>query len=447
MKMANIEKLLNSYRQDLDNIEIPEDMEMKMRESLSKVSKRRRTLSLRKIAVFTVILFLVGYNFDTLAYYGRKFIGYDNVMSGTLKELDELGEGQIIDKSYKFENGVSITLEGIMLDDNNLIVFYTVYAPDGNVEDVFSNLRVDLEGAFNDIYGYSGHGEFNEDGTEMKWIATFDKPKFYESNMKLKAILTGYIDETGVIEFKLDRNKAMGHTLRIPINTKIEVGQRKVEIEELLSSPTSTVIKGQIQNIIELGIDHIKGERFMPDSIDLALIADGEEVQTLGSGISTDMKGVNFEIKYDALPKDTKRIDVELISFSGFEDVGETFNIEKGDSNEVLSILDREIDIVDVFELEGNTYIEITTDEDFNLSYINLIMDGVEVEPERTIPGEYEEEEEIEIDSLNNVSKRTKLKYTRTIEFKGIGENLQLEIERVKLNREYNEIIYTYEEK
>lgn len=445
--MADIETLLSSYKDELDKLEVPEDMENKLRNSLDRIPGRRRIKNLKRVAVFIVALFFIGYNLDALAYYGRKFIGYDNIMNGTLKKLDELGEGQGIGKTYEFKNGVSITLDGIMLDDNNLVAFYTVYDPDGNVEDVFRNLRVELEGAFNYNYGYSGQGEFNEEGTEMLWIATFDKPKFYEKNMKLKFELTGDIRETGVIEFKLNRNKAMGHTLNIPINTEVEIGQRRIEIKELLASPISTVIKGQIQNIMELGIDHVKGERFMAENIEIALLADGNEVQVLGSGITTDMRGINFEIRYDALPKDTKRIDIKLISLSAFEDIKETFELNKGKGNDNISILDTEIIINDIYESEGNTYMKVTTYEDLILSQIRLVMDGVEVEPERTISGQYEKEEEVEIDSLNSIRPRTKFRNTRIIEFKGTGENLELKINRVKLNRNYHEVIYTYEEK
>src|SRR5690606_30138535 len=132
--MQDIEKLLKSYKDELDKMETPEDMEIRLRKSLDGLPNKRRVRTLKRLAVFIVVLFLIGYNFDALAYYGRKFMGYENIMNGTLKELDELGEGQAINKSYEFKNGVKITLDGIMLDDNNLIAFYTIYAPEGNVD-------------------------------------------------------------------------------------------------------------------------------------------------------------------------------------------------------------------------------------------------------------------------------------------------------------------------
>lgn len=43
---------------------------------------------------------------DTLAFYGKKLIGYESVMNGTLKELNQLGKGQIIGKSHTFSRGI-----------------------------------------------------------------------------------------------------------------------------------------------------------------------------------------------------------------------------------------------------------------------------------------------------------------------------------------------------
>lgn len=432
--MQDIEKLLKSYKDELDKMETPEDMEIRLRKSLDGLPNKRRVRTLKRLAVFIVVLFLIGYNFDALAYYGRKFMGYENIMNGTLKELDELGEGQAINKSYEFKNGVKITLDGIMLDDNNLIAFYTIYAPEGNVDEVYMNLTMKLEGLFNHNYPYSGHGEISEDKTEMKWVTSFHSPRFYEKNMKLKFLLAGHMQEMGEIKFRLDRKKAMGRTLKLPIDTEVEVGQKRLEIKELLASPTSTVIRGQIQNIGQLVSDTIKGERFRPQSIGLSLLADGKEVQSSGSGITTDMKGIYFETRHDALPIDTKRIDIKLNSLTGYVDMDEVFMIEKGRQNKNISILDREIAINNVYESEGNTYVELTYDADLVLSLIRLRIDGVEVGPKDVIAGQYTKEGK-------------DIKYSETIVFEGTGNILQLKINRVRLDMDYDKIIYSYEEK
>lgn len=435
--MTNIEKTLDDKRKELEELEVPDELELRLKESLANIStKKRRTNIKTKVAALIIVVLLIGYNADTLAYYGKRLIGYDNVMNGTLQELNELEKGQIIDKSYTFENGSKVTLDGIMLDDNNLVVFYSIYDPKGNVDDVFSDLGVINIKGFGTTYYGGGQGQTSEDGKEMKWILTYDSPRFYEKNMKMK-LRYRTTGEEGEIRFTLDRNKAMGNSLKIKIGEKIKVPGRKIEIKSLIASPITTIVKGEIQNILELGLDEIKGERIMTETIDLELLANGEKVNTQGSGISTDMKGSYFDITFDALPKDTKEIQIKLKSFGASEEVNEKIPLDKGDINKTIDILDQDIRINKIYEEHGNTYINITTQENVALTDVYLKIDGKETNQEQVIEGDYEKKVEGKED--------VKIMRTRTIEFKGTGEKLELYINKIRYQKDYDKIIYSYE--
>ena len=122
--LNNIEDLLNSEKEKFDKLEVPKDIENKLKSSLDNVkSKKKKSLRVRVAAMIIVVL-LFGYNIDTLAYYGKQLIGYENVMDGTLSELNQLGKGQIIEKAYTFKSGVKVTLDGVMLDDNKIILAF-----------------------------------------------------------------------------------------------------------------------------------------------------------------------------------------------------------------------------------------------------------------------------------------------------------------------------------
>ncbi len=434
--MDNIEKLLNEGKNELNKLKMPENMEDRLRDALDNIPNKKRKFHIKwKVVALIIAILLIGYNVDTLAYYAKQLIGYDNVMDGTLQELNELGKGQIINKSYTFKDGIKVTLDGIMLDDNNLIVFYTINDPSGNVQEIDRDLGfMYVQGLFGVTYNRSGFGQANEDKTEMKWVMTCDKPMFYERKMKLKFHSID-MEETGIIEFRLDRNQAMGHSLKIGINKEIEVDQRKIKIKSLIASPTSTVIKGQIQNIIELGIDKVKGEKSMSGDIELSIMANGKDIQKQGSRMSTSAKGSRFNMSYDALPHDTKDIQIVLKSFSGNHDVKEVIELQKGKINKDMKILEQDIRINEVYELEGNTYINITTDEGLILSTVFLDIDGEKVEAEQTIEGDFEDIVEGDTEKIN---------HTRTIEFKGTGENFKLDIQRIRYNKTYNETIYEY---
>lgn len=227
----------------------------------------------------------------------------------------------------------------------------------------------------------------------------------------------------------------MDHNLKIPINKVIDANQRKLKVRSLIASPTTTVVKGQIQNIVELGIDQITGQRFMPENIELTLIADGKEVDLQSSGVSTDIKGSRFNMSYDALPQDTKNIEIKLKSFGGNYEVNKTIEMEKGKINKSVKILEQDIRINEVYESKGNTYINITTDENLTLSKALLDIDGKQIGADETIPGDYEKL--VDGDS-------TKVNYTRTIKFKGTGEKLVLGVHRIRYNKSYDKTIYKY---
>lgn len=388
------------------------------------------------MAALIISVLLISYNIDTLAYYGKKLIGYENVMNGTLQELNELGKGQLIGKSHTFSNGIKVTLDGIMLDDNNMVVFYTIYSPHGNIMDVSSDVRVSINNSFGVPFSFDGQGQANEDETEIKWVLySHDVPKFFEKKINFETELNdnGKTIEKAEIPFKIDRNQAVGKSLKISINKKIELDSRSIKVQSMVASPTSTVIKGQIQNIVQLGLDYISGERLRPEGIDMVLIADGKEVQHRGSGISTDMSGGNFEVRFDALPKDIKELQLELISFIGDYDANETLKLTKGEEFHI-KVLEQNISIDNIYEQDGNTYITITTDENLSLSRVFLNIDGKKTELEETISGDYEKI--VEGDSA-------KINYTRTLRFIGTGDDLELDIQRIRYNKFYNEIIFS----
>ncbi len=428
--MNNLEKLLDNEKGKLDTLEVPSDMENRLRNSLNSIPSKKKKSVRSKAAALIIVVLLLGYNMNTLAYYGKQLIGYENVMDGTLSELNKLGKGQIIDKSYTFNNGVKITLDGVMLDDNKMIIFYNINDHDGDMQN--SNPIVpNVIGVFGKQYYGGGQGMMDESFKNMNWVMEYDSPQFYEKKMKMQFSLDG---EQGEILFKLDRNKAMGHSIKLNINEKIQVDGRNITIKSLMASPTSTVIKGQIQNILELGLDYIKEERFRPEELSVILIADGIEIETRGSGMGTNNKGINFDISYDALPEDTKKVELKLTSFGGDHDTKELVKLVKGESKSIKA-LNQDISIDNIYEEKGKTYITITTEENLVLSRVYLNVDGEKISLLKTIPGDLDK-----IVDGDNV----RINSTRTLEFEGTGEELQLDIQRIRYNKEYDKILYTY---
>lgn len=431
--MKDIEKMLNNKKIEIDELKVPEELEERLRGSLKErplKSKRKRNRTLKATAAALIVVMLIGYNMDTLAFYGKKLVGYDMVMTDTLKKLNELGKGQSIDKSYTFKNGVTVTMDGVMVDDNQLLAFYTIKDLTGNVDKLNIEPIVSIEGKEGQYYVKSSVGVANDTKTEMKYKAEFGKPNLTEKELKLSFILVdGNKIEAGNIDFILDKKKAMGYILKKNINQSIKTDETKIRFEYIIASPTTTCIKGTIQNIFELAVDEIFGGGFRPSGLDLKLIVNGKEVEEQGGSMSSNMDGITFSKKYDALPSDIKTLQIKLVSFEVDHRVNEQVELKKNEENKTIEILGEKIEINKVYESKGETYVTITTKEDVVLSKLYMIMDGKKVELRETISSEKNKN----VDGTSS--------HTRTLRFKGKGKEFELEIKGLKYNKVYNRVI------
>ncbi|NLX92160.1 MAG: DUF4179 domain-containing protein [Firmicutes bacterium] len=428
--MENIENMLKERKKTLDKVEVPEELGARLSRALNgkRALKRRNNSWKIKVATVCLAVLLVGYNLNTLAFYGKKLLGYDRVMNGTLKQLNELGKGQLIGKSHTFQNGVSVTLDGIMLDESQLLAFYTVHDPRGKVDSVNLQPLMQIDGLFGSYMMEGGQGEMNEENTEIKWIMGFEPPFFLERTLHFKfGLIDSNILEEGVISFKLDRTKAMERTLKKTIDQTFELEQTKIKFESILASPTRTVIYGSIQNILELARDQLSGERLRTNHLTVRLVANNNEVIShQGGSISTDIRGITFEQSFDALPVDLQALHITLESISVERDVNEKVDLNRDETKREIEILGQEVEINGVYESNDSTLITITTDESTVLTKVYLMIDGNKVELQNTVTNNREK--------LPNGP----IRHTRTLHFPGKGEELTLHIERINFTEFHN---------
>ncbi|KGK85816.1 DUF4179 domain-containing protein [Clostridium sp. HMP27] len=433
--MNKIEEILKGKKLQIEGLEVPNELEERLRGTLDKVEIKRKNKSklIVKIASLIIAVLLIGYNGDTLAFYGKKLIGFDEVMTDTLKDLNDMGKGQIIDKSYTFKNGVKVTLDGIMLDDNQLLMFYTIKDPKGNVDKIDIEHNPYIKGLVGTYHMGNGEGRRNEENTEIRWKAQYDTPYFFEKTLDWRFTLAeGNERENGEIKFVLDRNKAMGSSLKKTLNKSIKIDQGEIDFHSIVASPTTTYINGEIQSLFELAKDELLGEGFRPAELDIRLIANGEEVQMQSAGMSTDMKGITFNNNFDALPKELKTLQIKLVSFGSNSRVNEKMELSKDQKDKVVQILGQNVKINDVYDKDGKTYVTITTEEDVVLSEVYIIIDEKRVQLKETSQG--------------NRDKKTDgtISYTRTLCFEGSGDKLTLEVKGIKYNKIYNKAIDIY---
>lgn len=429
--MSKMEELLNDKKIEIDELVIPDELEARLNKALEgrAPAMRKKNNWKMKIAILIIAFMLITYNADTLAFYGKELLGFDSIMSGTLKELNKMGMGQIIDQSYTFSNGVKVTLNGVMVDENRLLAFYTIEGPRGSMDKV-QIYSTYMKGAFGIIHQRNAQGQSGEDESIIRWIGEFETPIVTEKELTwvFDTVIDGKTEE-GSISFILDRDKAMGATLKDRFNKSVKIDDGSVRFNTIIASPTITIIKGTIQNILELALGQISGERIYAPSLDIRLIANGMEVMQQGISVGTDMKGIRFEARYDALPRDLKKLQLHIVSFGAIHDVNEQVPLKQNDINRVIQVKGQDITINKIEKVNGETHITITTDKSVVLTKVYLLADNNKAELLQTIEGQRDKKPDGTITHI------------RTLRFKATGKDLKLDIKRIRYEQACDEYI------
>lgn len=436
-EMKKIEELFNAQKAHLDKIEVPDQLEARLRSALAGESKNnsqsfyQRHIKQFKVAVVLVFALLVGINYDVIASYGKQLVGYDQVMDVTLRDLNNLGKGQLIEKSHTFANGVCLNVDYVMLDENQLLLFYTVKGPNSDATNAISPF-MSLNSFFGKSHMQGSQGLLNEEGTEVKYIASFEPPSPLAKKLTLNFALDGKsqgVNTPAEISFDLERDKAMGHTLKKRLRQTVKVDETNIKLESILASPTQTVIKGSAQSIFGLARDTLSGERFRPIEVNLKLIANGQEVGHKGGGVSTDMKGITFHTIFDALPAPLTELKLELVSFGADHDVNKQYDLDKKGEKQVLDILGQKVVIDEVKNNDQETFITIISAENLVLTKVYLIADGKQISLEETIDDRYDK------------SSDGQITHQRTLRFMGTGDDLRLDVQRMSYAKDYHEVV------
>jgi len=433
--MSKTEQLLSQSKAALDQLQTPPELENRLRTALQlsvAKKKRKQKLLVRALVACLALFLIIGFNFETLAYFSKKIVNYDQVMNGTLQRLNELGKGQLIGKSYTFKNGVRVTLDGVMVDDTQLLAYFTVKDTQGQLADLDLGLNgLYLQGLLEQYRGQSGQGFYDEKKKEIRWQYSFEPPRFYERKLLLKFSLQqdGRTEE-GEIAFDLDRSKAVGKTVRIRLNESVIAHHEQIKLVSLLASPTQTILEGSVRSPWAEVMDYLRRERIRLKDLEIKLLANGEEVAELGGRIGTNINGITFQKNYDALPQDLNSLQIVIESFSAEHEVGKKVPLEKDMAAKSIEINDQKISLDKVeVTAEGNTQLTITSVEGIVLSKVKLSVDGKLVSLEKTVNDSYEKTFTGEIH------------HTRTLVFPAQGADLELLIERISYPERVNQVV------
>lgn len=361
--MDDIEKKLLDRKKRLDTIKAPDELEGRLRQTLDSAPVKKKSVQKWVMAVAALFfLSFVSYNYNGLAYYGKRIMGFDDIMSGTLAELNEEGMGQTVGKHVLLEDGSKLRVDGIMTDANQLILYYTL----SNTKETEDIPFMTITGFLTKSHRGSGKSMINEEKSEIKGQISFEPVSPFAKKLRLefsKWTKDGKLIE-GTISFPYDPNKAMQTEIRQQIKTKVKVDKGIITFKTITATPTATIIKGTV-NVENLS-------RVSPAFEKTELLANGKPVEMIGSGSSTVLGGTEFELRFDALPKKLDSLELVVKEFVGYTIVDE--NIPLSPINEQPYLIKGEdVWVRDVVKTDDGVEITIASDDD-------VLFDGVTIE-------------------------------------------------------------------
>ena len=417
--MKKLETILQEKTEEWNTMEAPAEMEDRLRQALQE--NKRRMPSYKPIAAILAVVLLFTYSFDSLAYYGKKFTGYDGMTVGSLKKLNEEGKGQEINKSCTFSNGVTVTIDGFVFDDNHWVFYYKVHCESGNLlEDVLKyNLpQLHAYGISPEGYNLTGGQGTLMDEQHMSFVDTLEPPRFYEKWMKLEVQLkVENVFETQTIRFTLNRNQAMEKTATVDLKAEARLGDYKILFDKLSASAMSSVISGRIIALTDDALNAFRGETaesaFVTPHLRFDMVSDNGEVSTFSGGQSASGSNISFHSSADALPKDFITLQLKNIRFETMKLVDKT--IEVGVETTDLQMDDDLIIKKIIQENDAETCVILSSR---GIPVVGLSTGDLQLDQLNAEALEYEPESEQPVD--------------RVYRFQGTGSNLMLSVKFIR---------------
>ncbi len=321
---------MKQHRQNLNNIQAPSGLEDRLRHALDRIpAKRKKRNSARMwfAATAAAIVLIVGtYQYPAFAYYSGKLFNKTELNSLSFSEVAEHGYGQSVNKSKTLDDGTVITINGVIADDNALLLYYSIKRPEGSVftDDYFSRYGVSkMHGFLTDYNMKEGSSNYRMGKSEYEGIYKFDPVKPFSRTLTVTFNERLDNGEQAVypISFKYDANKAMNSLLKEELTESLPVDRGRIQYDSLTASPTSTMVKGHYE------MDNGEFPYFVGQT---ELLVNGIEVQAFGmrsNGITDD--GVqDFELEFDVLPTDKiESVELVLHNFDGYETIEQPISL------------------------------------------------------------------------------------------------------------------------
>ncbi|GAA3409474.1 DUF4179 domain-containing protein [Paenibacillus hodogayensis] len=307
--MNNIEDRLLEEKVRLNELSAPEELEARLRKALNTAVPRKKARwnvkrSWGIAAAILVVLLFAGNQYHALAYYGKMLLGFGEAVYDTLNELDKQGKGQALNERFLLEDGTTLTINGLMSDENQFILYYTLSNPNGlRSYDGFD--PIGISGFQTDSHHIRSGATSGPTGgvKETKGYVAFDPVSPLAKKLTLSY---GYkLPESdqrreGQVTFPYRPDEAM--STKIKQSVKVTVNGQTIIIGTITATPTMTLIEGTLQ------AENEQLNEAVLNGMDL--IANGASISIFGS-LWQPQTGA-YSYRYDALPENLQSLELVL---------------------------------------------------------------------------------------------------------------------------------------
>lgn len=342
----------------MNMLKAPLELEDRLRSALGQVPVKKKNKS-RKVTWFAsaaaALLLIVGtYQYPALAYYGDKLLSRNELSSLSFTEVAEKGYGQTVNKSTTLDDGTVITINGVIADDNGMLMYYTIDRLTGSVsnDDEYFRLRYsvdNIKGFLTDSYPKEGYGNFDrKNETHYEGVYKFEPVSPFSRTLTVTFSESLDNGEQALypISFKFEANKAMNSIIKEDISKSISVDQGSIHYDSITASPSSTIVKGHYELNGNGGYPMFFGKT--------KLYVNGTEVKYWGgrSGYLTKTGAPGYELEFDVFPTDKiETIELVLETSAGFQKVEKPISLASP-SDQSFKIGDQKVWIRSVTKTE-----------------------------------------------------------------------------------------------
>lgn len=325
------------YIKDKTVKEISMDMNIKDENIYNRISRGKKKLRMifasSTIATFAILIFFANGGYEAIANHIEKLFSKNPIENFTNYQSSNIGEYRTIIDKQVTNNGITITLNEIIFDYDEILITYTLCSESIDTDRLIISPKIFING--DEIKSASVSTSYSDKEKGLKVVAIEPREEIIISDfLDIKVIFESTDNsskdktiEDYYWEFNLKSNNLyLNNFDKININEVIKLSNGgKISIDEMIKTPLSTVIDINVQGVMK----HDLNNQF---SISCILEdSNGSIINLIGERFSYNYENDtgNVKLRFRNIEEDIEYIKVmPIVLFNNSYDKENTYNKE-----------------------------------------------------------------------------------------------------------------------